>query len=155
MSSNTIQPLTATRQKQLDLLLKLEQKKDGLGIELVYFNDIDKEKEQIAINEVGKMFYSKTKKDYEKEEEDFRNFIQSKTKSDTLDIIDGCLALTNKSEIDSIARIFSEHRNSRIKEYLFTMNDSTLIHTSIPNADAPKNLGSKPIFEVKYSMEGE
>ena len=155
MSSNTIQPLTATRQKQLDLLLKLEQKKDGLGIELVYFNDIDKEKEQIAINEVGKMFYSKTKKDYEKEEEDFRNFIQSKTKSDTLDIIDGCLALTNKSVIDSIARIFSEHRNSIIKEYLFTMNDSTLIHTSIPNADAPGNLESKPIFEVKYSMEGE
>jgi hypothetical protein len=40
--------LTAQRQHQLDLLLELEQKKEGLGIELVYFNDVDKEKALIA-----------------------------------------------------------------------------------------------------------
>jgi hypothetical protein len=39
--------LTDNRQKQLDLLLDLEQKKEGLGIELIYFNDADKEKEHI------------------------------------------------------------------------------------------------------------
>jgi hypothetical protein len=43
--------LTAQRQHQLDLLLELEQKKEGLGIELVYFNDTDKEKEMIAADD--------------------------------------------------------------------------------------------------------
>jgi hypothetical protein len=40
--------LTAGRQHQLDLLLELGQKKAGLGIEMVYFNDVDKEKAFIA-----------------------------------------------------------------------------------------------------------
>lgn len=39
--------LSDPRKKQLDLLLKLEQQKEGLGIELVYFNDLEKEKSQI------------------------------------------------------------------------------------------------------------
>lgn len=39
--------LTDKRRNQLDLLLSLEEKKEGLGIELVYFNDMGKEKEQI------------------------------------------------------------------------------------------------------------
>jgi hypothetical protein len=38
---------TENRQKQLDMLLDLEKKKEGLGIELIYFNDADKEKEHI------------------------------------------------------------------------------------------------------------
>ena len=46
--------LTDARKKQLDLLLTLEEKKDGLGIELVYFNDIEKEKEQMGVAEANK-----------------------------------------------------------------------------------------------------
>jgi hypothetical protein len=40
--------LTAQRQRQLDLLLKLEDQKPGLSIELVYFNDISLEMEAIS-----------------------------------------------------------------------------------------------------------
>ncbi|MCK5703102.1 MAG: hypothetical protein KAI29_18195, partial [Cyclobacteriaceae bacterium] len=46
--------LTESRKKQLDLLLTLEEKKEGLGIELVYFNDIEKEKEQMGVAEANK-----------------------------------------------------------------------------------------------------
>ena len=70
--------LTAERQRQLDLLLELEQKKEGLEIELVYFNDPDKEKEAIAVAEAGKIFFQETSKDYTKDEEGFRQFLRSK-----------------------------------------------------------------------------
>ena len=46
--------LTDQRKKQLDLLLTLEEKKDGLGIELVYFNDLEKEKEHMGVTESNK-----------------------------------------------------------------------------------------------------
>jgi hypothetical protein len=44
--------LTAQRQHQLDLLLQLEEQKAGLAIELVYFNDVLKEMEQIAASDI-------------------------------------------------------------------------------------------------------
>lgn len=34
---------------QLDLLLSLEEKKEGLGIELVYYSEVEKEKEQLSL----------------------------------------------------------------------------------------------------------
>ncbi len=45
--------LTAQRQHQLDLLIELEEVKEGLGIELVYFNDAEKEKEMIALTDLS------------------------------------------------------------------------------------------------------
>ena len=45
--------LTAQRQRQLDLLLELEDVKEGLGVELVYFNDAEKEKEMIALSDLS------------------------------------------------------------------------------------------------------
>ena len=56
---------TSQKQSQLDKLLELEQKKEGLKIELVYFNDIEAEKNQIAVNEAGKIFTSNTGKNYQ------------------------------------------------------------------------------------------
>jgi hypothetical protein len=110
--------LTAGRQRQLDLLLDLEQKKEGLEIELVYFNDPDKEKEAIAVAEAGKQ-------------------------------------LTNPVVLDSIVNLNATVRKEQIDKYLFSKNDSTGIYTTISNKDAPKNTGSFPLFEVKYSIKNK
>jgi hypothetical protein len=110
--------LTAGRQRQLDLLLDLEQKKKGLEIELVYFNDSDKEKEAIAVAEAGKQ-------------------------------------LTNPVVLDSLVNLNATVRKEQIDKYLFSKSDSTGIYTTISNKDAPKNTGSFPLFEVKYSIKNK
>jgi len=147
--------LTAGRQKQLDLLLELEQKKEGLGIELVYFNDMEIEKEILALDEVGKMFYNETNLDYWANEDAFRQFVKTIVPNDTLDVIKACLQIADRTMVDSLARLFSDRRYAIINNYLFSVNDSTMIRSSISNPNAPKNAGSKPLFEIKYTMKEE
>lgn len=147
--------LTAGRQKQLDLLLELEQKKEGLGIELVYFNDVEIEKEIIALDEVGKMFYAETNQDYWANEDAFRQFVQTIVPNDTLEVTKACLQIAGQTMVDSLAKVFADKRYSIINSYLFKANDSTMIRNSVSNSNAPKNVGSKPIFEVKYTMKEE
>jgi len=144
--------LTDKRKKQLDLLLTLEEKKEGLGIELVYFNDIEKEKEQISVAEADKKFSSETGKDYLADKEDFDKYIAKKVQSDSIDLKLACLELTDKGLVDSLATMFMEKRLSLVNDYLKLANDSTSIFTSISNPEAPGNIGSIPRFEVKYSM---
>jgi hypothetical protein len=145
--------LNAARQKQLDLLLELEQKKEGLEIELVYFNDVNKEKEAIAIAEAARLFLKETSMDYAKEEDAFRQFLQSKVAVDTLDILSAAKQITDPSVLDSIVNSNTSIRKGQIERYLHSINDSTQIYTTISNQQAPKNLGSPPVFEVKYSMK--
>ncbi len=147
--------LTAERQRQLDLLLELEQKKEGLEIELVYFNDSDKEKEAIAVAEAGKLFIKETSKDYTKDEEGFMQFLRSKVVADTIDIYSAALKMAKPLVLDSILNLNTTVRKGQIEKYLFSKNDSTRIYTTITNKDAPKNVGSYPLFEVKYSIKGE
>lgn len=147
--------LTAKKQRQLDLLLELEQKKEGLGIELVYFNDIEIEKEIIAMDEVGKMFYVETGINYMVDENAFRQFIHTKLPDDTLELKKTCLRIADPVLVDSLAKVFADKRYSVVNNYLSVANDSTMIRSSVSNPKAPKNGGSKPIFEVKYTMKEE
>ncbi|MCF8365763.1 MAG: DUF748 domain-containing protein, partial [Bacteroidales bacterium] len=144
---------TAYRQKQLDLLLELEQKKDGLEIEMVYFNDVEKEKEQIAIAESGKMFLNETGKEPMENEDEFVKFLYTKTQSDSLSVLDASLELIPAITLDSIAGVLAGKRKMMLEEYIMGKNDSSGIKTFIPNPGAPKNIGSKPVFEIKYSMK--
>ncbi|MEZ5199420.1 MAG: hypothetical protein R2764_24470 [Bacteroidales bacterium] len=147
--------LSAQRMKQLDLLLELELKKDGLDIELVYFNDRQKEKEQIAIAKIGIEFNSKTNKDYLNDQKEFSEFVYSQPGSDSLAIGKACLSIAEPLWIDSIANLYAKTRRQNIERYLKELNDSTQIKVSVSNPDAPKNMGSPPVFEVKYSMKKE
>jgi hypothetical protein len=146
---------TVNKKKQLDLLLELEQKKDGLKIELVYFNDLDKEKRQIVVNEAGKLFASKAGKDYLAHEDDFIEFLKENTKSDSVDIVDASKMLIPATTIDSLSGMFARYRKASLENYLHMANDSTQIQFILPDPQAPKNVGSTPQFEVKYSMTAE
>jgi len=145
--------LTTSRQHQLDLLLELEQKKEGLEIELVYFNDVGKEKEQIAKQHVGERFKQETGKDYQKDREDFLDFLRKGSVPDTLDLENSCMKLVEASVLDSVSSFLMDRRIFLLNNYLKSTNDSTAIQISIPDPDSPKNVGSKPQFEVKYSMK--
>jgi len=145
--------LTERRLKQLDLLLELEQKKGGLDIELVYFNDVQLEKEQIAIVQAGNEFNAHSRKDYGEDEKAFVKYLHEQTNNDTLNILDASIALIDPKIVDSIAGLFAQKRVDIITQYLQASNDSTSIRTFIPEAAAPKHIGSKPVFEVKYSMK--
>jgi len=145
---------TTERQRQLDLLLKLEQKKEELEIELVYFNDVDLEKRQIAVDEAGKLFESETGKNYRKDEEEFIEFLKDKNQMDSIDIVTASKILIPLERVDSLAKLYAQSRRISIENYLQKMNDSTSIKIFIPDAKSPKNKGSEPRFEVKYSIEG-
>lgn len=98
--------LTNSRQKQLDILLELEQLKEKLGIALVYFNDVEQEKKRISGLEA----------------------VRDTTSRDTT-------GLVVQEKVDSLATLFAE------------------IRIIVPDPRSPKNMGSLPIFEVKYSMK--
>ena len=116
--------LTDQMKQQLDLLLILEEKKEGLGIELVYYSDLEKEIEQLSL-----AFYEQT--------------VPSETP------IDSTALYQHYAEL---AGLFKQKRVSLVSDYLKIMNDSTGIVTSISHPEAPGNVGSIPRFEVEYSM---
>ncbi|MCD4732444.1 MAG: hypothetical protein K8R74_17715, partial [Bacteroidales bacterium] len=124
-------------------------------IELVYFNDMEIEKEIIALDDVGRMFYNETNLDYWANEDAFREYVKIKVPNDTLEVTKACLQIADQIMVDSIAKLFSERRYSIINDYLHSVNDSTTIRSSVANPKSPKNAGSKPLFEVKYTMTEE
>jgi len=135
--------LTNGRQRQLDLLLELEQLKEDLEIELVYFNDVGKEKELIARAMAAA---------------DSTKAIPADTSkaipADTVQLAEegGAPAM---QLADSLATVFGTTRRQQIERYLREKNDSTLIHITVPDPGSPAHLGSPPRFEVKYSMKME
>ncbi|RUA32689.1 MAG: hypothetical protein DSY76_00240 [Bacteroidetes bacterium] len=147
--------LTSGIEHQLDMLIKLEKSKPGLNIQMAYFNDIDKEKEAIASNEIGKLFYQEHELDYLNNEEEFLAFIKSKTLKDSVNIPKDCISLFGYHKADSLYHVYSQMREDKIMGYLKLKNDSTQISIQPYNASSPKNIGSNPMFEMKYSVEDE
>jgi len=138
---------------QLDMLIKLEKAKSGLKIKMAYFNDISMEKAAISVNEIGKQFNLVNKSDYTANEESFYTYIKSKTLKDSVNIEQDCMKLLGAQKMDSIYKVYSNKRFDKINAYLHLQNDSTLIGIQPDNANSPKNVGSIPMFEMKYSVE--
>ncbi len=72
--------------------------------------------------------------------------------NDTLEVTKACLQIADLTRVDSLSKIYSENRFAIVNNYLKSVNDSTAIRSSIANPKAPKNAGSLPLFEVKYTM---
>lgn len=116
--------LTDQRKEQLDLLLSLEEKKEGLGMELIYYTDFDREKDQVFSSESEK-----------------KQAPLSKT--DSLE-----LAQTSADLVE----LFKQTRIRLVNDYLRLMRDSTRIFTSVAHPNAAGNVGTLPKFEVEYTM---
>ncbi len=145
--------LTSTHLRRIRLFTKMEQKKPDMKVELHYFNDVELEKKEIALAEAGKLFYTATGVDYKKDLERFRLFLGEKLQVDTLSTASGSLQLIGAHKLDSIQQSIARYRISRIEATLKGFSDSTKIKVVIPNKAAPENVGSRPVFELKYSVE--
>ncbi len=147
--------LTSDKKNQLTLLLELERLKPELEIDLVYFNDPDLEKKELAVVEIGKMFFQQTGKDSGQNKDEFKLFVKELSKTDSVALEDACLSMVNQATLDSLYKINSALRISQITQYLKNSSDTTQIQVVPALPEAPKNTGSKPVFEVKYGLKEE
>lgn len=147
--------LSSKIERQADLLTQLEKKKPELKIELVYFNDRDMEKKEILMNEAGKKFELATGKNYKSNEDDFSRFLQQASGQDSASQIDAARFLIPQKVVDSLSLVFDQTRKNNFYNLLKKLNDSTQVKFYLPDYRSPKNVGSIPMFEVKYTMEGE
>jgi hypothetical protein len=120
--------LTEGIQKQLDLLVELEQIKPSMEIELIYFNDTDKEAEEVIMSATGR---------------------------DSIEIRTLDPASPELLEADSMVVAFNQTRISMVEQYLLSASDSTQIVISRSDPRDPLNVGSRPKFEMRYSMKDE
>lgn len=144
--------LTEKHQNQLNLLLDLEKKKEGIKISLDYLNDQNLQKRKIAENEAGKIYFAKTKIDYTKNIAGFEEFLINNTEQDSLDYSKACMLLATPPLVDSLTNIFNDYRFTVVRKYLHDQSESTSITVGHSSHDAPENSGSEPIFKVNYSM---
>jgi hypothetical protein len=147
--------LTNTQTRSLDNLLKLAEVKPGLHIELLYRNDKKLERMDAATWFAQNEFKTKTGKNPMFNSNDYTDFLKKETGRDSLILQDYELAFAPAAEIDSI---LAQRENSRIKNvinYLKNQNDSTTIKVIGYNPAEVLNIGSRPRFEVKYTLAGE
>ena len=134
-------------------MLQIKEKKPELNIELAYFNDRTKEKEQIGLEEAGKIFNTRTGDDYLKHSEAFEAFLKKTLVKDTIDLYNDCIKLAGIEKISAISKNHDSLRVKLVEDYLKSKDTTSRIKIFIPNPEAIKNVGSPPVFEVKFSME--
>jgi len=145
--------LTNGHMRRIKLFSELEKKKPDMKIEMAYYNDVELEKQEIALEEAGKRFNAATGTDYQKEKKQFAAFVAQKIQPDTVDLVKGCMQLIGNHQVDSIQSSFTLTRIRKIEAALHAVDDSTRIKMLIPNKDAPGNMGSRPVFELKFSID--
>ncbi|NEW83753.1 MAG: DUF748 domain-containing protein [Mariniphaga sp.] len=149
--SDTI--LTNSHLRRVKLFTELAKKKPDMNIEIAYYNDAELEKQAIAVEEAGKLFKAATGTDYRKEKDLFTAFIAKKLQSDTMNMIAGSVQMIGNQKLDSIQNSFAQKRISKLEAALHAADDSTRIKVLIPNKEVPENVGSRPVFELKFSID--
>ena len=139
-------------QKQLDKLLELEQKKDGLGIQLQHYVDLELQKEAIALSELGTQFNIETQNDYLKDQKAFETYLITKAGSDSISAEAAILKLSGNTNLDSLARQYNSTLLKNTKAYLFEKNPHTKIEVLNAKPEEPEQVGSKSRFKIKYDM---
>ncbi len=145
--------LTDSHLRRVKLFTELAKKKPDMKIEIAYYNDVELEKQAIAVEEAGKLFNTATGNDYKKEKDQFTAFIAKKLQSDTVNMVTGSMQLIGNQKLDSIQNSFSQKRISKIEAALHAVDDSTRLRVLIPNKEVPENVGSRPVFELKFSID--
>ena len=145
--------LTDRHLRRIKLFTELEKKKPDMKIELAYYNDTELEKKEIAMDEAGKLFKLSTGGDYKRDKAQFSAFIAQKLKSDTVNLVSGSVQLIGNQKLDSLQNSYSQKRIRRIEAALQRADSTSKIKMFIPNKEAPENVGSRPDFELKYSVD--
>lgn len=145
--------LTDSHLRRIKLFTELEKKKPDMKIEIMYFNDVELEKKEIAVDEAGKLFSAAKGLDYKKEKDQFTAFLSEKLKSDSINSISGSVQLIGNQKLDSLQQSYAQIRIRKIEAALQNVDKTTKIKVVIPNKEVPENVGSRPVFELKYSID--
>ena len=145
--------LTAKHLRRIKLFTELEKKKPDMKMELNYFNDAGLEKNEIALEEAGRLFLATTGADYKKEDAKFNTFLAERLHKDSLNTVTGSSLLIGEHKLDSIQQIITQSRICKIESALRSFDDSTKIKVVVPKKEVPENVGSRPVFELKFAIE--
>jgi len=145
--------LTDAHLRRIKLFNELEKKKPDMKIEMAYYNDVELEKRQIAVEEAGKLYNTATGSDYKKEKDQFTAFVAKRLQSDTVKLESGSLRLIGNQKLDSIQNSYAKKRINKIESALHTIDSTSRIKILIPNKEVPENVGSRPTFELKFSID--
>lgn len=145
--------LTNINIKKLDRLIMIKQKKPELNIELAYFNDRLKEKEQIGFEEALSVFEKQTGDKYDSNNEEFLDFLKTSLQKDSIDLFNDCIKIAGVERVDSVSRYRDSLRVKLIEDYMGLKDTISHFNILIPSIESVKNVGSMPVFEIKFSME--
>lgn len=120
--------LTDHHLQQVETLLKLEEIKPSLEIELLYYNDTLREKQEI---------------------------LKAVTGLDSAGLQSMDPSRLQAINPDSICAAYEELRIHKVESTLQAANDSTRIIVMRSKPQDPVNVGSLPRFEARYSMKDE
>lgn len=138
---------------QLDKLLKIEQQKEELKIELVYYADQNLQKLSIAKQEAVKLYLKETEQKYLKSINAFEAYVYSKRAVDSFSLDQTYIVMATPKIVDSIARNNAHLIVNNTKKYLQNTNNITKIEVKFSDPNDPLNTGSQPLLKVKYSLK--
>ena len=144
--------LTNNQTRSLDHLLKLAEIKPELQIELLYRNDKKLERMDAASWFSQIEFREKTSKNPILHSKDYIDFLKKETGRDSMILQDYEIAFSPAIVVDSILSEREKQRIENVLGYLKTKNDSTAIRVTGYRPDEILNIGSRPRFEVKYTL---
>ncbi len=137
--------------RQLEKLLDLERKKDGLAINMNYYVDEQLFTDAIALDLVGQEFNGK-KRDYTKQTDDFQEYVYKKVGNDSLSLNAAILELAKDQNIDSLRDMRIASMINRVVAFLESEGPDNQINVQRGDRDAPENLGAYPTFKITYDM---
>lgn len=137
---------------KLDKLLELEEKKEGLKINLEHFVDPELQFEAIGLNLLGLQFNEETQKDYLKDEDAFLTYLREKTQKESVEIDEAIRLLVASETIKSKAISYNEKLINNTLKYLKTKKSETNISVTKSNLQEPDNIGSNSKFKIKFNL---
>lgn len=147
--------LTNKQIRSLDHLLKIAEIKPELQIELLYRNDRKLEIMDAVSWYSQNRFTQRTGKKPLTNSTEYLSFLKTETGRDSLNIQDYERILTPPEIADSILTMREKQRYNNVANYLKSKNDSTTIKVIGYNPGEVLNVGSRPRFEVKYTLAEE
>jgi len=144
--------LTNNQQRSLDNLLKLAEMKPELQIDLLYRNDKKLERMDAASWFAQNSFKEKTGENPMLNSKDYLGFLKKETGRDSLILQDYELVFAPAAVVDSILDYREKQRFNNLFNYLQSQNDSTAIRVVGYNPSEVLNIGSRPRFEIKYTL---
>jgi hypothetical protein len=141
--------------RKLDKLLEMESKKEGLKIEMIHYVDRKLQQEAIVFSELGKQYFTETKKDYRKDDDEFELYLRTKVGNDSIAIRDAAFQLFEPQTADSLATRYNTLLMKNTAEYLKASKPDTNIEVKRAESKEPNNIGSLNKFKIKYDMLDE